>query len=286
MAALWVRKQSEGHTKLVLLGRPKRAFDQFALVISTGQFRVPPRPNVLQLDFPLMRVDGSAIAAAADEWGPRFAAFTRPLVALLIGGPTKPFVMDAKVAGRLLKMAQDSMAESGGTLYLTTSRRTLAAVVDVLERGLPAGAILYRWQSDNPENPYRGLLGLADRFIVTGDSISMMVEVARLGKPLAIFPLPNHPGIVTRTRQALARSLHRSAGEGGKPGLMTYLGDVLYSLGLVRYSRDLTALHGLLIEQGLAVKLGDPFPVTGLKAPDELPQVVKRIKALYPKIEG
>ena len=35
-----------------------------------------------------------------------------------------------------------------------------------------------------------GLLGLADGFVVTGDSISMMVEIARLGRPLAIFDLP------------------------------------------------------------------------------------------------
>ena len=54
---------------------------------------------------------------------------------------------------------------------------------------LPAGARLYRWH-DGGANPYHALLGLADRFVVTGDSVSMMVEVARLGKPLAIFALP------------------------------------------------------------------------------------------------
>ena len=39
------------------------------------------------------------------------------------------------------------------------------------------------------ENPYQGLLALADHFVVTTDSLSMMVEVARLGRPLSLFAL-------------------------------------------------------------------------------------------------
>ncbi len=53
-----------------------------------------------------------------------------------------------------------------------------------------------------------GLLGLADRFIVTGDSISMMVEVTRLGKPLEILPLPcGLLGTLDQVRRSLARWL-------------------------------------------------------------------------------
>ena len=55
------------------------------------------------------------------------------------------------------------------------------------------------------ENPYLALLGLADRFVVTSDSVTMMVEVARLGRPLAIFELP-----LVRRPHAGARSLSRA----------------------------------------------------------------------------
>ena len=44
---------------------------------------------------------------------------------------------------------------------------------------LPDGARLHRWHPDAKpeENPYLGLLGLADGFVVTADSASMVVEV-------------------------------------------------------------------------------------------------------------
>lgn len=62
--------------------------------------------------------------------------------------------------------------------------------------------------------------------------------------------------------------------------MLQHVGDLLYRLGLVGYSRDLTAIHRKLIGNGLAVQLGDPLPVSGNRAADELPLVVERIKRL------
>ena len=82
-------------------------------------------------------------------------------------------------------------ARDGGTLYLSTSRRTQPEVVAALEKGLPPERRLYRWSAETKDdNPFLALLALADRFVVTSDSVSMMVEVASLGRPLAIFSLP------------------------------------------------------------------------------------------------
>mgnify|MGYP000688776508 CR=1 FL=1 len=68
-----------------------------------------------------------------------------------------------------------------GSISLTTSPRTPPHTVEVLKNSLPEGARFFEWRRGAPDNPYRGLLGLADGFIVTGDSISMLVEVAKLG---------------------------------------------------------------------------------------------------------
>ena len=280
MAAMWIREQSAGRTKVIIVGRPKRMMDQFALAIATPQYRLPDRPNVLQLELPLMRVDETRIAAESEIWRDEFAPLPRPLTAVLVGGQTKPFVFDAKVAEDLIDAVVRVNERDGGTLYVTTSRRTLPEVVDALEAGLPDGSHLFRWTPDANENPYQALLGLAERFIVTGDSISMMVEVARLGKPLAIFPLPVRSDLWTQVRERAARVLHGASENREQRGLLGWLGDRLYDLNLVNYSRDFSLLHEKLIERGLAGRLGEPFPAAPSQAPDDLSRVVDRIRSV------
>jgi uncharacterized protein len=276
MAALWVKAQAHGHAALVVVGRPKRWLDRFDLVIAPPQFQVPGRPNVLHLDLPLMRVDEATVTTAADAWRPRFADLPRPLLALLVGGPTKPYVFDRTVARRLIKECRHITEAAGGTLYVTTSRRTPAAVVEAIAAALPAGARLYRWDAGG-DNPYHALLGLADRFVVTGDSISMMVEVARLGKPLAIFALPASRDWL-RLRSALGRRL-AALGDASE-GPLASLTDALYRLRIAKYGRDLSEIHRRLYARGLAVPLGQPFRPPQTRASDDLTQAVERVRAL------
>ena len=277
MAALWVKEQTRGGAALVVVGRPKRWLDRFDLVIAPPQFQVPHRANVLRLDLPLMRVDEAAIATAARAWHGRFADLPRPLTALLVGGPTKPYRFDQAVARRLLEEARRAAAAERGSFYVTTSRRTPATVAETLAAELPAGACLYRWR-DGGDNPYHALLGLADRFIVTGDSISMMVEVARLGKPLAIFALPEDRRWL-RLRSALGQRL--AALEDGRPGpVLRPLSDALYRLRIAKYTRDLSEIHHRLYARGLAVPLGQPFRPPQTRPSDDLARAVERVRAL------
>ncbi len=274
MVAMWIREQSRsqaggragGPTKVVLIGRPKRGIDDFALVIATPQYKMPARANVVHLDLPLMRADAGRIAAEAEAWRARLAELPRPITAVLVGGPTKPYVFDATVAQTLIDLTLRSAKATPGTMFVTTSRRTPPAVVAALREGLPAAARLFEWSAGASENPYLALLGLAERFVVTGDSISMMVEVAGLGRPLAIFPLPVGPGRIDAVRRFLAARLQPEAG-----GIGAWLGQRLYALDLIGYARELGALHDKLIESGLAVRLGEPFPTSGKSPPTTCP---------------
>jgi hypothetical protein len=182
------------------------------------------------------------------------------------------------VIERLLAAALE-VVRQGGTPYLTTSRRTPAAVIAALRAGLPAAAGLFEWSPEAAENPYLGLLGLADGFVVTGDSISMMVEIARLGRPLAIFDLPTgRLGGVDQLRRALTRWLY--APHAGRGGLRRRLAVALHRSHVLTHTRDFRAFHRLLIERGLAVRAGDAFRPPRITAPDDLPLVVARIRAL------
>jgi mitochondrial fission protein ELM1 len=277
MVALWVQRQSQGRTKIALIGPPKRLLDRFDLAVASVQYRLGPRPNLLRINFPLQRIDLAAIAAEAEAWRAELGSLRRPLIAVMVGGRTKAVRFDEAVARRLAAGIADLALREKGTLVVTTSRRTPDAVIAVLERMLPPGSVLHRWTPDGGRNPYRALLGLADRFVVTSDSVSMLMEIGRLGKPLAIYPLPLSSwlgaGFLADMAQrllpeALARRLRQPIAEFGA------------RLGAIGHARDLTEIHRLMIEERHAVWFGDPFPPENRPLPDELGVVVGRIRAL------
>src|SRR5262249_34163155 len=88
--ARWIRRRSGGRTKLVHIGRPWAPVRWFDLVITTPQYGVPWRPNVLINAAPLHSVTPERLAAAAVAWDARLRALLRPWIALIVGGPTRP----------------------------------------------------------------------------------------------------------------------------------------------------------------------------------------------------
>ncbi|WP_366555168.1 mitochondrial fission ELM1 family protein [Aquibaculum sediminis] len=275
MAALWVKRQSGGKTKIVLIGRPKRYFDEFDLVIATGQYRMPERANVVKLDLPLMRADAQAVAKATSEWGERLAALSRPLTAVLVGGATKPFRFGPEEARHLLQQVRQA-TDDAGSLYVSTSRRTSQEAVEALAKSLPPNARFFRWtpEASAEENPYLALLGSADRFVVTGDSISMMVEVVRMGKPLAIAPLPKNRKLFSGLGGVVASRLH--AFMQVQP-VGRVLEQVAPSIGL---TRDFSSLHETLRAHYAASFLSEGFPDSEQSFEDNANCVAARIRGL------
>lgn len=284
MVAQWIKKQSGGKTRVVLIGKPTARMLDFDLIISSAEKHMPPMPNFVAISLPLMRVDEQATVAEAKVWEPLFAPLPRPLIAILVGGATSPFVMDRSVAKRLLETARWICDDLGGTAYFSSSRRTAPVVLDALRNELPAGAHFYEWQPGATDNPYRGLLGSADGVIVTGDSISMMVEAIYLGKRLAIFPLPYGAlGRLDQLRRSFARWLFEpeSSGWGGR--LRHWCARVVFHLDiftLLSSTRDFRHFHQMLVERGLAVWSGQPFREARAELPEDIPRAVNAIKAL------
>lgn len=282
--ALWIQKRSGGRTKIVLIGKPSGAADRMALLVGSAELLLPPLPQVMKIRLPLLRVDAERVAKAAERWRPRFEALPRPLIAFLIGGPTRPYVYDETVTRRLLALAQQ-LRDQGGTPYLTTSRRTPDALADALERGLPEGAILHRWRADAPaeENPFLALLGLSDGCVVTADSASMVVEVASLGRRLAILDLPVAGwGRLELARRRLLRGLFEPPRGGLLDALRCGLARAAFRSRLVWASRDFRVLHEWLVDEGFAVWAGQELVTPPGPLPDDRERVVRRVRALLP----
>jgi uncharacterized protein len=145
-------------------------------------------PNVLVTRTALHRATPARLAEAARQWRPQFEHLKRPLVAVLIGGSNGRFRLDAAVASDLASQLSAMMHRDGVGMAVTPSRRTNPAATRVLSEALmPLGG--YVWDGTG-ENPYFGMLALADAIVVTIDSVSMISEAAATSAPVLLAQLP------------------------------------------------------------------------------------------------
>jgi hypothetical protein len=105
----------------------------------------------------------------------------------------------------------------------------------------------------------------------------MQVEVARLGKPLAIYPLPVEYGFVARLRRAAARTAYRR----DRSSWLARAIMAMQGLGVVQFPRDVEESHALLYDRGFAVRLGEPFGEAGAGVDVDLDHIVHRIEMLW-----
>ena len=145
-------------------------------------------PNVVVTRTALHRATPERLAEGAAAWAPRLAHLPRPLVAVLVGGSNGRFRLDHNVARHLGTQLAGMMRQDRVGLALTPSRRTSPEARAELEDAVtPLGGWVWDMQG---ENPYFGLLGLADAIIVTEDSVSMVSEAAATTAPVLLAGLP------------------------------------------------------------------------------------------------
>lgn len=189
--ARWIKRKAGGGARLVQIMHPGGGgladFDLIAVPNHDSLRSVP--ANVLRITGAPHRITARRLAAERERWRERFQGLPRPLIALIVGGATKNRPFPPEMAATLGAMTATLAQSGGGTVCVTTSRRTGAASEDALLAALPERGLTYRW-GDTGENPYFGLLASADGVVVTGDSTSMLSEACATGGPLHVFAPP------------------------------------------------------------------------------------------------
>ena len=276
-ACRWIRQQSAGRTRLVHIGRPWAGLEHFDLVITTPQYRLPARRNVLHNHTTLHRVTTARLQQAGGEFAPRLAHLSRPYIALIIGGNSGPYTFGPAAARRLARQASAMALEAGGSLLVTTSSRTPKAAADALTDAFSAPAEIFRWRPNAQDNPYFAFLGLADRIIVTGDSIAMLSEACSTRKPVYIFD----PGVGNNAMHSgPGQQASVSAGERNDFRLSALFYRLMMQIGPQRLSRDLRLVHQWLVDNHHAVWLGERFPNETPPPLKDIESAVARVKAL------
>lgn len=178
--------RKKGRT-VVQVQHPRMPIDRFDLVVANRHDRLT-GPNVIVTRTALHRATPARLAEAAAIWGPRLASLPRPRVAVLVGGSNGRFRLEEPEGVALARLLSQMMLRETLGLMLTPSRRTAPVVRETLSRVLrPLGAYVWDMQG---ENPYFGMLALADLIIVTIDSVSMVSEACATRAPVLVIEQP------------------------------------------------------------------------------------------------
>lgn len=284
----WIREQSGGRTRIVFLGRLWADPRHFDLVITTPQYRVPVRDNVLRNDLPLHHVRPGRLAEAAERWSPKLAHLRRPFISVSVGGNSGPYAFGPHAARRLVRDAVALARSRGGSLLVSSSARTPADVIDAFAAQSEVPTHLYRWRRGDPDNPYLGFLSLADELIVTADSVSMLSEAYATGKPVHMFDLGagrfsmRHDMYLAAGEPTRAREIAQSAGDRQADlslGSLAYR--ALMRWGWKHLSRDISQVHWRLIQSGKMGWLGEPHPgAAAAPRSSDLERAVSRVRDL------
>ena len=277
------KRDAGQRVRLIHVGRPWAKPSTWDLVITTPQYRLPRDPNILHNETPLHRVTRARLDAAAPAWEARVAHLPRPRIAVLAGGNSGPYPFNRDSGTRLAAQLEALVREVGGSLLVTTSARTLAETTQALFGGIQSPSLLYSWKKNDPDNPFFAFLGLADRVVVTADSVSMMTEACATGRPVYLYDTGE--GRTSMKRNPWLDGKHEPGSAARRPLDRWHLKAWIYRstmrLGPQRLTRDIRIVQQLLIDSDRAVWLGDGHPKTLPRPLDDMPRAVARVRALF-----
>jgi len=179
----FIKRRSGGRTKLIQIGNPRTSIDDIDLVITTPQYPLAAKPNLLSLPFPIGNpARGVAATAEEEEW---LKSFPSPRRLVAVGGSTRQWKIDDLELLRAIRHLQRQAVANGGSVIAVTSRRTTPRTKRFLQLQLngEANACV-----DNFPR-FAVLLARCDECHVTADSVSMLSEAILAGKPVGMIPI-------------------------------------------------------------------------------------------------
>jgi uncharacterized protein len=202
-AALAIRHASGGKTFTVHIQAPYVAPSRFDLVVVPHHDSLR-GDNILVTRTSLHRVTKEKLEEAARRFNACLSHLPRPLIAVLVGGSNRHQKYSPEIVHRMANQLIDAAHECGGSLAVTTSRRTETESAKILRERLKAVPLFF-WDGMDQmeENPYLGILATADVVVVTSDSRSMISEACATGKPVHVFDVGERNKKFRRFHRAL-----------------------------------------------------------------------------------
>jgi mitochondrial fission protein ELM1 len=177
-------------TKFIHIQDPHVSPKHFDVVVAMQHDAITGN-NVIKTQYALHTITPEKLLAAQEKFAPIFANYPKPFISVLLGGSTNKYTFTLTAMQELITKLRAIQAATTGTLLITVSRRTGDENTRILKEIFGDNQRVHIYDGIG-ENPYMGMLALADSIFVTNDSVNMMSEAAATGKPLYILPLAGH----------------------------------------------------------------------------------------------
>lgn len=186
-AALAVKKMSGNRTFAIHIQDPHVPATRFDMLVVPEHDKLRAE-NVIVVRGAMHHVTREKLALAAPAFTPLIQQLPHPLIGVLVGGSNKRQEFTSKRMREFARGLAAAAKESGGSLFVTPSRRTGADNETILREELK-NTPSYIWDGTGA-NPYFGLLGLSDVIVATSDSVSMVTEACATGRAVYVYDIP------------------------------------------------------------------------------------------------
>lgn len=240
-----LRPLSEGRCHTVQILDPRIDTRHWDTVIAPRHDNVH-GANVLTPLGSLNPIDDAWLADGRESC-PQFEELPQPRIGVLLGGSRHGVALDARYGRQLVARLLQRQDEDGGSLLVVASRRTAIELVETVRIGLQALPGFVWAGHDDGRNPYPGVLGWADRLIVTPDSVNMLSEACATHCPVETLVSAPLPAKLARFHRAL-RDAGRLQDQHDLPSLLSVLP-----------LRETAAIAAVLRERMLATQERSPI---------------------------
>ena len=186
--AIAIRRAAKGKTMAVHVPDPYADPAAFDLVVCLNHDTAS-GPNVLSLPTAVHDLTPAKLAEAADLWRDRLRAPGRPLIGVALGGTVHRRSVSEDQMGELFGGLDSLRHATNARMAITPSRRTSPEVRALLTTWFEEDPEVFVWDMQG-DNPYRGILALSDRLVVTSDSVSMVSEALASKASVEVFGVP------------------------------------------------------------------------------------------------
>ncbi len=181
--------KSQGKSKIIQIMNPNMNFLKFDAIIlpyHDGIFSQK-NQNVINVIGALTKIDQQEILQEKEKFANLFTTTRNYKIALMLGGSSKKTKFSTQNAINLGKIVSKIAKNMNAKLFVLNSRRSGFELTHSLSSNLDCDHQVFDWKKLQGQNPYLASLAIADFFIISGDSVSMISQCCATGKPVYIF---------------------------------------------------------------------------------------------------